>query len=465
LKRLISLLGVALVMPLLAVTLGLSGARDTLADGPAGLTPSSVDATIAPGSSLDIAKTVHTPAIPPKPDVIFLADTTGSMGPAIANVQTNAATVMSTVLAAQPDAQFGAADYTDFNCTDPFPYRLDQAITANTGDVQTAINAWAAGNGCDTPEAQLNALYQLATDPATGWRAGSTRIIAWFGDSSGHDPSNGHTLVDVITALQAAGIRVIAVPVTSGFGDGLDSTGQATAITTATGGALLPDAPSDQVAAAILEGLSNLPVEVSMATDCTGAISVSFSPASQTVLSGTDAAFTETISVAADAPQGTTIECNDWALLNGQPMTDAAGAIIYEHKTIHVPDVTPPEASCLETVNPAGKKVPPAGSTTLPGPKGGQNEDGFYQLLATDNVDPNPQIFVADSGSAFVAGPFASGDNVKITQAPGATPGSKPMAGAIVSHITLNGDALVYAVDASGNVSTQVSCLVPPLPK
>jgi hypothetical protein len=130
-----------------------------------------------------------------------------------------------------------------------------------------------------------------------------------------------------------------------------------------------------------------------------------------------------------------------------------------------VPDVTAPVVTCVETTNPAGKKIPPAGSTTLPGPKGGQNEDGFYKLTAVDNVDPNPQIFVADDGSSFVAGPFSNGNIVKITQAPDATPSSKKMAGVVVAHITLRGDALVYAVDASGNQSDPISCLVPPPPK
>jgi hypothetical protein len=96
----------------------------------------------------------------------------------------------------------------------------------------------------------------------------------------------------------------------------------------------------------------------------------------------------------------------------------------------------------METTNPAGTTIPPAGSTTLPGSQGGQNEDGFYQLLARDLVDPDPDIFVRDSESSFEAGPFDSGDKVKITQAPGATPNSKPMAGVIVAHITLKGDAL-----------------------
>lgn len=133
-------------------------------------------------------------------------------------------------------------------------------------------------------------------------------------------------------------------------------------------------------------------------------------------------------------------------------------------------DRTPPRLACTETVNPHGKNVPPAGNTTLPGPKGGQNEDGFYQLFGKDNVDPTVQIFVTDSSGSGPFGPFASGDNVKITQAPGASPSSKPMgssngqAGAIVAHITLKGDALVTATDSSGNKAT-VSCLVPPPPK
>jgi hypothetical protein len=139
-------------------------------------------------------------------------------------------------------------------------------------------------------------------------------------------------------------------------------------------------------------------------------------------------------------------------------------------------DTTPPVPECIETVNPHGKKVPPAGSTTLPGSKGGQNEDGFYELLADDgSMDTSVpgcelELFVVDSGSGTVFGPFAVGDKIKYTEAPGATPTSKKMgstsgkAGAIAAHITGNGDAELQAVDASGNVAT-VSCLVPPPPK
>jgi hypothetical protein len=92
-------------------------------------------------------------------------------------------------------------------------------------------------------------------------------------------------------------------------------------------------------------------------------------------------------------------------------------------------------------------------------------------LTSTDALDPNPDIYVVDSGSGTVFGPFASGTTIKYTQAPGATPSIKAIgstngqAGAIAWHIIGNGDMQVYAVDDSGNQSATVACLVPPPPK
>jgi len=156
---------------------------------------------------------------------------------------------------------------------------------------------------------------------------------------------------------------------------------------------------------------------------------------------------------------------------------DHIRAFAVEKGTCVIVDDEPPIAACRETVNPHGKRVPPAGSTTLPGPKGGQNEDGFYELLAKDVAppplppDPDPEIFVVDTGSGTLFGPFASGTRIKYTEANGATPGMKKIgstsgqAGAIAAHITGTGDAAVFAVDAAGNESDLVFCLVPPPPK
>lgn len=422
--------------------------------------PASVTQTLRPGDSFDVAKAVTTPPIPPRPDICFFADTTGSMGGAILNVRNNATMVMNLVRAVQPDSQFCAAQYRDSG--DSPEFQVDQSVTTSTANVQTAINTWAAGGGGDTPEGQLHGLTSLVA--AAGFRADSTRIIVWFGDASGHDPSiGGETLASTIAALTGASVKVIAIPVITPFTDGLDATGQASAITAATSGVLLPGADPNQVTNAIIAGLTNLPVDVSMASDCAavtgGAITTTFVPGVQTITSGGSANFTETIHVSLAAVQGQTYVCRDHALLNGSPMLDADGHLVVETKTITVQDITGPTARCVQGVNPAGH-IPPAGNN----PKSGQNPDGFYQLLASDNVGV-ASVQVCDSGSSFCSDPFAPGDYVKITQAQGATPSdARPGPGVLVSHLTLNGDAILLVTDTSGNES-QVVCLVPPPPK
>ena len=233
----------------------------------AGVEPTSYSNTIESGGSVTIKKTVHTPAIPPNPDIVFLSDTTGSMESAIANVQANATSIMNAVNSAQPagaTAQFAAANYKDGRpgpepggCeSDPYAFLLDQGLTETLPDVQSAINTWSAAGGCDAEESQINALYQLATG-AVGFRPDSTRVIVWFGDVPGHDPDLGHTLEEAIEALEAANIRVIAVPVVTAEA-GLDATGQASAVAAATGGQVMPAATPEEVSEKILEGLSNL---------------------------------------------------------------------------------------------------------------------------------------------------------------------------------------------------------------
>ncbi|MER6800392.1 vWA domain-containing protein, partial [Amycolatopsis mediterranei] len=177
------------------------------AAAPPGVDPATVDLTLSAGQSSTVTKHVTTSAVPPNPDLVLLADTTGSMSGAITNVRTNAGAITGDVLAAQPTAQFGVAEYKDF--TDSVPFKVNQGITGDTAAVQAGINQWAASGGGDLPEADLNALYELASGAVT-FRPDGTRIIAWFGDAPSHDPSGGHTLAQTIDALKAANIRVVA---------------------------------------------------------------------------------------------------------------------------------------------------------------------------------------------------------------------------------------------------------------
>jgi len=128
--------------------------------------------------------------------------------------------------------------------------------------------------------------------------------------------------------------------------------------------------------------------------------------------------------------------------------------------TVTVADLEGPVVTCRQAPNPSGKKIPGSGQRSVPNP------DGFWQLLAKDNCDANALIYVYDNASDFVAGPYHSGDVVKLSQNPGGSPTAQPGKPPIVSHIHLNGDALIYATDISGNISRD-PCLarIPAKPK
>jgi uncharacterized repeat protein (TIGR01451 family) len=345
---------------------------DVEAHGGPALTPASVVISLPAGGEHEVIKTVHTPEIPAVVDVYFLADTTGSMGPTIDAVQAASGTLLAAIDAATTDGRYGAGDYNDFP-GDPTPFNNAAPIPAaddNGAAAMAAIAAWTAGGGNDLPEAQLYALHQLSAHGAANFRAGATKFVIWFGDAPGHEPvctaisgdAHAITLASLIADLTAAGIKVIGISVPSGPGLDGDPTGgsdyvaacgapgglpgQASAIALATGGAFFPDVEPEEVEDIVLAGLSGVDVEVSMTSDCAtkypGLIGTTFDPASITVASGEHAVFTETISVAPGTPSGV-YSCDDWALLDGVPMTDATGAIVKERKVITVgrsPDLT-----------------------------------------------------------------------------------------------------------------------------
>ena len=537
--------------------------------------PPAVDDTLAPTYSIDVDKTVQTPDIPPRPDIIFLADTTGSMTDALLNVQANASTIMSDVddgTAGTP--YFAAAEYRD--TSDSYFFLLNQGLTSDQDAVNAAIGTWDADEGGDTPECQLNALYELATGAVT-FREDATAVIVWFGDASGHDPCNGVTEVAATAALVAAEIAVIAIDVNTGLGDGLNFTGQAQRIADATGGQFFLGATPEEVSDAILAGLSNLPITVVPAAVGCDPLDVSFDPASQTVTSGDPVNFTETIAVpAAASVAGQTVDCTvefqdeDGNLLavgdepaiqdisidiplaidldpdtevnelsednehevtatvtsldvllglggktvefevtganpgySASTSTDDVGVATFGYTvpmscdslgtdtitgctdradggeecdavTKDWVDTIPPVAECVPTENPHGDTEP-----TAPGEGGqGQNQDGFYELLAEDNLveDCAPlQLFITDTGSGTVFGPFAVGTEIKYIEDPEAIPEIAPMGGNNGNgkgkskdtdwRIKGTGDAVLTAIDQSGNTSDPVYCLVPPPPK
>ncbi|MGY6696020.1 MAG: VPLPA-CTERM sorting domain-containing protein [Roseinatronobacter sp.] len=265
---------------LLGVTAGLAlMATGALADS---ISPEKFEATLEIGESITIKKTVTVDAGAPttsRADVFFLVDTSGSMGGVINAVKTNASTILSDT-AGFGDIAWGVGSYEDFPIS-PWgspsdqAWRLNQAITTVQADVQTGINSLTLRSGNDTPESNLEALFQTASNESVGWRDGSKRFVIWFGDARGHDPEScaaqglactnpatsgypGATLTATIAALNETGIEVIGVNRLSGTtGTGIDGTGQMSVIIDEVGGQLLSLAgnPAGGIVDAILGSL------------------------------------------------------------------------------------------------------------------------------------------------------------------------------------------------------------------
>jgi hypothetical protein len=199
-----------------------------------------------------------------KADIYFLADTTGSMSDILAAVQAGASNILTALSGLGLDLAYGVGNYKDFP-SDPYAFAPQQSVTTVEASVQAAINAWTASGGGDTPEGHFFALDRLAEPPggSIGWRAGSKRIIVWFGDAPAHDPvcaaisglASDITEASLTNKLVAEKISVIAISTDTGVAGALDAdpvplsndynaacgaaggaAGQATRIANATGG-------------------------------------------------------------------------------------------------------------------------------------------------------------------------------------------------------------------------------------
>ena len=208
------------------------------------LTPETYSDSLGVGESVTIHKTFTVDAAGETPaDVMFLFDTTGSMGGEIAAATTAADKIMSDLDLALGDVSFGVAEYKDFydpeetwGSSGDYPYGLTTGLTSTTADVTSALGSLTAIGGYDTPESGLYALTEVATDVDVGWRDDAARIVLWFGDAPSHDPEDtagypGPTVADTISTLVAEGITVIGVSYGS-----FDFDGDVTAVTDATGG-------------------------------------------------------------------------------------------------------------------------------------------------------------------------------------------------------------------------------------
>ena len=295
--------------------------------------PPRVDQPLPPGRALDQAKTVLTPEIPATPEIVFFIDSTASMGGVIDGLKTTIVEVVRRVQSSQPNARFAL-----------IAYGAHEAGEIAAGRYYRRLSGLIGGDGADQRLADALQPLQAQNGGTEGWynaivqafqgddahrvdlRPGSSPIVVLIGDAPSqgntrHPPgasSEPVTQQEVIELMQTLRARLVAVPV-QGQGElGLDwddpadpdQVGEATEIAQATGGVVTATTRDDEVARAVVDGITSTRVTVTPTVDrCDDGLDVAFEPAAAEVVSGQRARFTERIRVAAGAAPGTVLRC------------------------------------------------------------------------------------------------------------------------------------------------------------
>jgi hypothetical protein len=141
---------------------------------------------------------------PAHTDVLFLFDTSGSMGPELSEAKEKVSGVMESVSAHLPDVEFGVANVEDipgyfegtftetlseqqYTENKEKAWQLDLPITSERTSVLSSIASLKIGYGGDGPEAYSRALWESDTNPTVGWRAGARHEIVLIADNVPHD--------------------------------------------------------------------------------------------------------------------------------------------------------------------------------------------------------------------------------------------------------------------------------------
>ncbi len=216
-------------------------------------------------------------------DVQFLQDRSGSFADDIVTVQGLVPQVVAALTAVQPNVEFGVSSFIDkpiapFGDPGEWVYKQEQGLSASSSDLATTYNAITTLSGADEPEAQLEALMQLALHTADiGFRLDSARFVVLFTDAPFHvagdgaaagitTANNGDAVLDggglgedypmiaqLKSALEAANIiPIFAIAIANGY----ESTYQDLATQLGRGSVVTLTADSSNIVAAITAGLT-----------------------------------------------------------------------------------------------------------------------------------------------------------------------------------------------------------------
>lgn len=171
-------------------------------------------------------------------DVVFVVDTTGSMGGEIAQVQANLSSLVDQLTATTDSYRVAVVSYRDFpertGYSLDYPFRVDQTFTDDPGLIQAAIDSLTAQGGGDFPETVFSGIQAAI---GLSWRPGVTKIAIVIGDAPALSPepiSNLTASQIVANSIAVDPVQVIGVDVGS-----LNSNGALGQIADGTGGSIL----------------------------------------------------------------------------------------------------------------------------------------------------------------------------------------------------------------------------------
>ena len=295
--------------------------------------PPMVDATLHPGESLHIEKSVDVPDVPPRLDFCLLVDLSGSYTDDLPNIKAKDDDIFDALKASVPDLELCTASFVDYPigpygsaASGDYAYKLDQDLTSSKATWTAANSGLATKIGGDTPESQYTALHQIATGagidvtancPGFGaanvaagqnasWRSGATHVVgittdAPFhnpGDASGNCPAGGYpgpSQAATLAELAIPSVKVIAIKAPG-------SGGQMDAVAAATGGAVVSTgSTSAEIADAILEGIAALTFDITAEPVGCDPLDITFAPdVHEDVAGPATVVFEEWIEVPAD---------------------------------------------------------------------------------------------------------------------------------------------------------------------
>ena len=172
-------------------------------------------------------------------DVVFVVDTTGSMGGEIAQIRADLSILVDQLATTTDSYRVAVVSYRDFSQrtgdSDDYPSRVDQTFTEDLDLIQAAIDSLTADGGGDWEETVFSGIQAAIELP---WRPGVTKIAIVIGDAPALSPEPFSELTTsqiVANSIAVDPVQVIGVDVGS-----LNDNGALGQIADGTGGSIIP---------------------------------------------------------------------------------------------------------------------------------------------------------------------------------------------------------------------------------